>query len=108
MVPPDHLKQKIGPPRPTVAAALGPLLPYSVPLFSTYINEAAQHKNPATNYMSSYASLLPTVHVHALLQNTTAHGVDKASSTSHTASHFHVTNYNLCLYSVPISHNPKH
>ena len=52
-----------GPPGPSVAAALGPLLPHSVPLFSTYTSKAAQHKDTITNYISPYASLLSTVHV---------------------------------------------
>ena len=61
--PPGLSTAELMSPRPSVAAALGPLLPHSVPLFSTYTSEAAQHKDPATNYMSPYTSLLPTVHV---------------------------------------------
>ena len=85
MVPPDHLKQKNWSPGPYMAAALGPLLPHSVLLFSTYMSEAAQLKDLATNYMSPYTSLLPT-----LLQTTTAHRYrvnEAASSASHAPSH---------------------
>ena len=90
----------MGPTGPSVAAALGPLLPHPVPLFSTHTSEAAQHKDPATNYIHVYESIyiLATYCACTLLQTTTAHTVNKAaSSTSHAPSHAHAMNFMFCI-----------